>query len=332
MNKAKINEQAYIDFIVATQVSYSCLEAGRVQAEGAGAVAHDAYSRLLQRLEPDATALWQESEPQVAKQKGVLVLDDTTLDKPYAKQMALVTRHWSGKHHAVVRGINLLTLLWTDGERYIPCDYRLYDKASDGLSKNAHFRALVQAAAERGFTPECVVFDSWYSSLDNLKQLRSLGFRWLTRLKSNRLVNPDGTGQRPIAEGTIAERGTRVHLPGYGFILVFKIVATDGNIEFWATNDLEMHELARLRFAENAWHIETYHRGLKQFCGLEKSQARLARTQRNHIGLALRAFLRLEAFCFYHGFSWFEAKFAIVRHAVTAYLANPWYTLPTPTA
>ena len=167
MNKAKINEQAYIDFIVATQVSYSCLEAGRVQAEGTGAVAHDAYSRLLQRLEPDATALWQESEPQVAKQKGVLVLDDTTLDKPYAKQMALVTRHWSGKHHAVVRGINLLTLLWTDGERYIPCDYRLYDKASDGLSKNAHFRALVQAAAERGFTPECVVFDSWYSSRDH---------------------------------------------------------------------------------------------------------------------------------------------------------------------
>jgi hypothetical protein len=27
--------------------------------------------------------------------------------------MELVTRHWPGKHHAVVRGINLLTLRWT---------------------------------------------------------------------------------------------------------------------------------------------------------------------------------------------------------------------------
>jgi putative transposase len=332
MNKAKINEQAYIDFVVATQISYSCLEAGRVQTEGEGTAAHDAYTRLLHRLEPDASALWQESAPQVNKGQGVLILDDTTLDKPYAQKMALVTRHWSGKHHAVVRGINLLTLLWTDGERYIPCDYRLYEKVSDGLSKNDHFRALVQAAAERGFTPECVVFDSWYSGLDNLKQLRRLDFRWLTRLKSNRLVNPDGQGQHPITDVVIAEQGTRVHLQGYGLILVFKIVATDGDIEFWATNDLEMHELTRLRFAENAWHIETFHRGLKQFCGLEKSQARLARTQRNHIGLALRAFLRLETFCFYQGISCFEAKLAIVRHAVAAYLANPAYSLPMSTA
>ena len=332
MNKAKCTEQDYINFIVATPVSYSCLEAGRVQPERANAAAHDAFTRLLQRLEPDATALWRESEPQVNKAKGVLVLDDTTLDKPYAKKMALVTRHWSGKHHAVVQGINLLTLLWTDGERYLPCDYRIYEKASDGLSKNDHFRAMLQTAQERSFTPECVVFDSWYSGLDNLKYLRGLGLRWLTRLKSNRLVNPDDQGQRPLAEIALSGRGTQVYLQGYGFILVFKIVATDGDIEYWATNDLQMHELTRLRFAEYAWHIETYHRGIKQFCGLEKSQARLRRTQRNHIGLALRAFLRLEAFCFYHGISWFEAKMAIVRHAIAAYLANPYYTLPLSTA
>jgi putative transposase len=331
MNKAKIKEDDYINFVVATQVSYSCLEAGRVQPVGSN-VAHDAYTRLLHRLEPDATALWRESAPQVDKAQGVLVLDDTTLDKPYAKQMALVTRHWSGKHHAVVRGINLLTLLWTDGERYLPCDYRIYEKASDGLSKNAHFRTLVQAAHERGFCPECVVFDSWYSGLDNLKHLRDLGFRWLTRLKGNRLVNPDGKRQRPLADVALRECGTCVPLKGYGFILVFKIVATDGDIEYWATDDLDLHELARLRFAEYAWHIETYHRGIKQFCGLERSQARLARTQRNHIGLALRAFLRLEAFCFYQGLSWFDAKLAIVRNAVAAYLPNPWYSLPAPTA
>ena len=35
---------------------------------------------------------------------GILVVDDSTLDKPYARHIDLVTRHWSGKHHAVVRG------------------------------------------------------------------------------------------------------------------------------------------------------------------------------------------------------------------------------------
>ena len=56
MNKAKCTEADYINFIVATPVSYSCLEAGRVQAQGEAGPAHDAFSRLLQRLEPDAEA------------------------------------------------------------------------------------------------------------------------------------------------------------------------------------------------------------------------------------------------------------------------------------
>ena len=42
-----------------------------------------------------------------------------------------MTRHWSGKHRKTVRGINLITLLWTDDDRKIPCDYRLYSK-TDG--------------------------------------------------------------------------------------------------------------------------------------------------------------------------------------------------------
>ena len=53
-------------------------------------------------------------------------MDDSTLDKPYARKMALVTRHWSGTHWAVVQGINRVTLLWTNGDSYLPCDYRLY--------------------------------------------------------------------------------------------------------------------------------------------------------------------------------------------------------------
>ena len=69
----------------------------------------------------------------VQREGGVLVLDDTTLDKPYARKMELVTRHWSGKHRRVVAGINLLTLLWTDGHALIPCDFRVYDKPFSGL-------------------------------------------------------------------------------------------------------------------------------------------------------------------------------------------------------
>ena len=70
-----------------------------------------------------------------------------------AKHIDLVGSHWSGKHHAVVRGINLVTAVWSDGDRLYPCDYRVYHKASDDKTKNDHFADFVAAAHERGFTP-----------------------------------------------------------------------------------------------------------------------------------------------------------------------------------
>ena len=184
---------------------------------------------------------------------------------------------------------------------------------------------MLQVAYDRGFRPECVCFDSWYASLKNLKLVTRLFGRWLTRLEADRLVNPDNRGNQALALVNVATTGTIVHLKGFGFIKVFKIVVTEDHIEYWATNDLEMTELTRLKFAQLSWMIETYHRGIKQFCGIERCQARSETAQRNHIELALRAFLRLEYHSFVKGISWFEAKTSIIRDAVRAYLAHPAY-------
>ena len=331
MNPPKCTEYDYINFVIATPSVYSCTEAARVQPPDANPPAHDSLNRLLYRLPADSEALWTEAKPAVKTDQGILVIDDSTLDKPYAQQMELVTRHWSGKHKQVVLGINLITLMWTDGDSQIPCDYRLYNKDADGLSKNDHFQSLISTAHQRGFTPQCVVFDSWYSSLKNLKTIRQYHWHWLTQLKSNRHVNLDKQGNRPIKELPISDKGTIVHLKGYGLIKVFKIVSLHGDIECWATSNLSMNDLYRLKYAELSWSIEVYHRGIKQFVGVERCFARKAIAQRNHIGLALRAFLRLERYCFSNGISWFEAKTNIIRDAVRTYLAKPIYTV-NPTA
>jgi hypothetical protein len=86
-----------------------------------GAPAHDAFTRLLNRLEPDAGALWGEVRP-LLPAGGVLAFDDTVLDKPFARHTGLVGRFWSGRHRRVVQGITLATALWTDGDALWPCD------------------------------------------------------------------------------------------------------------------------------------------------------------------------------------------------------------------
>jgi len=96
-----------------------------------------------------------------------------------------------------------------------------------------------------------------------------------------------------------------------------------GNGECWATNGLTMTLEQCAFYALDTWCIEDYHRGLQQFCGIERAQHRSALAQRHHIGPGLQAFLRLENHRPRTGLPWFEAKIQIARVAIRAYLARP---------
>src|SRR3954462_12244748 len=93
--KPKCTATDYINFLIASPKNFSCTEAAKVQPEAPDPPAHDAFTRLLHRLEPDPRTLWQDARPLVHRKGGVLILDDSTLDKFYAKKIDLVTRHWS---------------------------------------------------------------------------------------------------------------------------------------------------------------------------------------------------------------------------------------------
>ncbi len=95
-------------------------------------------------------------------------------DKPYsnAKLNALIGRHYSGKHHKVVQGMCLVTLLYTDvkGVR-VPVNYRIYLPAED-KTKNELFREMLNEVLDWGLSANLVTGDSWYASVDNLKWVR----------------------------------------------------------------------------------------------------------------------------------------------------------------
>ncbi len=322
--RTKCEPEQYIQFLIASPLTCSATEAARVASghDECDAAAHDSYRRLLLRQEPSSDELWQESRSYVLGRRGILIIDDSTLEKPHSKKIELVRWFWCGNQHRVVQGISLVTLLWSDGDTHIPCDYRVVDP-NVKLTKNDLFQEMLRKAHARGVSPEIVCFDGWYSGIENLKLIRELGWRWLTRLKSNRIVSVERDVQCSLASLDIPESGRTIHLRGYGQARIFRIVSKDGDATFWATNDIVMSELERIGYAQKSWRIEEYHRGIKQFCGIKKCPSRLRVAQLNHIGFALRAFLRLERYCVKRGISWFQAKHEILRDAVRTYLKDP---------
>ena len=75
MNAAKCDAADYINFLVASPRVVSGTEAARVRPDQVNPPAHDAFTRLLHRLEPDPGTLWAEAAPQVRRDGGILVRD-----------------------------------------------------------------------------------------------------------------------------------------------------------------------------------------------------------------------------------------------------------------
>jgi hypothetical protein len=84
MNAPKVDELDYIVFLMAAQRVFIGAEAASCQPEQPEPSALNAFTRLLSRQPPDTTALWQVEKSLVRRGAGALLLDDSTLDKPYA--------------------------------------------------------------------------------------------------------------------------------------------------------------------------------------------------------------------------------------------------------
>jgi len=88
-----------------------------------------------------------------------------------------------------------------------------------------------------------------------------------------------------------------------------------------------MKEGKRKEMERSGWGIEVYHQGLSNAVRWRKLRREKPFSILRHLLLALRAFLRLEVYRLRTGVSRYEAKLAILREAIRAYLANPLYVL-----
>ena len=303
MSKSKCSLKLYSRFLIANQNHYSGLELSKIVPN----VAHDSVSRWLANFNFRPPELWNQAKPLVNIKSGYLVIDDTLLNKRYSLENELARKQYSGDEHRLINGICLVNLLWTNSTKCVPVDYRIYQKEVDGKSKNDLFIELLKKAKIRGFSPKYVLMDSWYSRIDNLKFIRSQNWKFISNLKSNRIISCDRV-QMAISDLPLADKQVRkVWLKAFGPILVCRVVATNGDITYLATNDLSLTNYHKFtNHFEQRWNIEEFHRGLKQTTGIEKCYSIKADSQKTHIFTAFISFTRLEAVRIAKQISWYE--------------------------
>ncbi|NJP07927.1 MAG: hypothetical protein HC837_21050 [Chloroflexaceae bacterium] len=161
---------------------------------------------------------------------------------------------------------------------------------------------LIAAVADKQLAAQAILFDIWYASAENLKLVHRLGRPFYTVVKRNRRVNitkEDGySGLKDIdwTEERLSH-GVIVQLQKVPFpVRLFKLVATNGDIDWVITNDLDSTITAYVAQDANdvRWDSEELHRGLKQLTGIAKCQCRIGRSQRNHLACCDHAWRSLK--------------------------------------
>ena len=262
-------------------------------------ISHDSANRFLLREAYEPRDLFNEAAGLLNLNGGTLSADDTVLDKPYSHKMDLVGYFWSGKHHRVVKGINLLTLYYTDPQgRHLPVNYRVIDKA-ENKTKNEYFREMLAEVLAWGLRPAVVTADSWYACEQNLKTVKHHGMGFVFAVESNRTVSIAKGSWVQVQKLDIPNEGLLVWLRDFGQVKLFRTRLKDQLRHYvvYLTDEQAYAAFGTDDFQtlhDQHWQIEQYHRLLKQVCNIERFQVRSKLAISNHIFASLCSFIQLQ--------------------------------------
>lgn len=265
-------------------------------------LSHDSVNRFLLRERYEPKDLFDEARLHINLVGGTLSGDDTVIDKPHSDPQLteLIGYYYSGRHHRIVKGIQLITLYYTDlSGKSVPINYRIYNK-QDGQTKNDYLRDMITEVLVWGLQPHTVTTDAWYSSHKNLKFFKNKELKFLTGIAKNRSCSVDGKKFTQIQNLEIPETGLMVYLKKFGQVKVFRRSFKNETYRYYIMYLPDKDALFLVSLADFQelhsihWGIECYHRAIKQVCGIQRFMVRTSEAIKTHFFSAIRAFTQLE--------------------------------------
>jgi len=309
----------YSDYLLS---SLSLTTATGLSALVNGSVSHDQVSRFLAGEQRTSADWWRIVKPYVhkmASDEGVLIIDDSIAEKPYTDENDLICWHYDHTSGGNVKGINFMTALYHSQQLSLPVGFTLiaktewYVDAKTGkqkrrspVNKNEYYRQMVQQAVANQLRFRYVLNDVWFSAADNMLFVKhNLQRDFVMPIKSNRklalsLADKQQGRYRRVDELLLEEKTVhKVYLESVDFPLLLvqqRFANEDGStgILYLVTSDLTLAFDDITTTYRKRWHVEPYHKSLKQNASLEKSPTQTVTSQTNHFFAALCAYLKLE--------------------------------------
>jgi len=299
--------EAYLIALIYRNTRTSCLSLSAVCAH----ISHDRLQRMLYEKFAWSRRLWDSFAAGMVREGGYLIIDDTAWAR-WAVHSEAVSWVWSSTHGRVLRGHQVVLLIWTNGRVRVPLGMRLWKKG--GYSKVELAAQLLREAERRGIRPEYVLFDSWYAAASLLHELERMGWKYVARLKSNRLFEGKAVRERwPHRYGRVVGRLRKVS---------HEVVVVKDGRRYFVSNDCELSSSELKRHYRVRQQIEEVFRLLKQEFGWGGASAQKARAQVAHLHLGLYALCLTQQVASKHGQTIYAFKRELFRLPIPEHLSQ----------
>jgi SRSO17 transposase len=289
-----------------------------------GAKSHDQITRFLSKEDFDQKMLWKLVKPSIRRfetDNGVLVVDDTIVEKEYTDENDLIAWHYDHSKGRSIKGINVVNLIYhTEDDMNIPVSFRVVEKSEEYIdektgnkkrrskvNKNEYFRDMLMIATKANqILYKYVLSDIWFSSEENMKYIKmDLKKDFVMPVKSNRLValsyedkingkfvNIESIDFKLDTEIGLYIKG--VNFPVNGVKQVFTNKDGSQGVLYIVTSDTSLRGEEMEDIYNKRWNIEPHYKSLKNNLGIGMSPTKTKRTQSNHVFLSVYAYLKME--------------------------------------
>jgi hypothetical protein len=198
-----------------------------------------------------------------------------------------------------------------------------------GKQKTIIFNLMLIEVIAWGVKPRLVTGDSWYSATENLKFLKNQKLGFLFGIEKNRTVSTEPGKYCQVSNLEIPARGLITHLREIGFIKLFRkdFKKEDSrHYIFYLPDEEDIKQITRSEFLtihHTHWGIESFHRAIKQVCGICRFMVRDSDAIKTHIFCSLQAFVRWESMRSAKIiFNWYELPRNLFTKVVREYIVN----------
>lgn len=218
--------------------------------------------------------------------EGYLIIDETDVDKSFAKYIPCLSWIFSHRRNTYVFGLHIVLIVWTNGKTTIPLAWKIYDKSSGKTKIDLALELIKYTLFTLHIHPKAFLFDAFYASETILKYLINHRQIFHSQLPKNRKL--DHKTLKEINDG-------RPYWVETGVIKgSIKVQVVRNRRKYYVTNAIGIKREDQLKTYKIRWKIENVFRFVKSQLGFEQCQSQSLTGQNNHFGTCFFLYATLQ--------------------------------------